>query len=213
MSSQTILCFGDSNTWGYIPGKDCERYAPDTRWPGVLQAGLGDEYRVVEEGQNGRMTAWDDPLALNISRNGLKQLPVILESQKPIDLVIVMLGTNDLKSYMNHSASDIALGAIAVVDLILASNAGPDKQAPGVLLICPAAVSERDSFGPVLEGAAEKSQAMSAAYAALAEERGVAFLDAGIYVTCPEPDGIHLDEDGHAALGMAVTVKVKAMGV
>lgn len=214
MSAQTILCFGDSNTWGYIPGEDCERYAPDIRWPGVLQAGLGDDYRVIEEGQNGRMTVWDDPLALDVSKNGVKQLPAILESHMPIDLVIVMLGTNDLKSYMNHSANDIALGAITVVDSILASSAGPGKQPPAVLLVCPAAVAEGDCpFGPIFEGAPEKSQEMPVAYAEMAEDRGIPFLDAGLYAACPETDCIHLDDGGHAALGMAVTVKVKSLGV
>ncbi len=214
MNSPTILCFGDSNTWGYVPGKDCERYAPDVRWPGVLQAGLGDDYRVIEEGQNGRMTVWDDPMEWEVSKNGLKYLPVILESQKPVDLVIVMLGTNDLKSYMNHSATDIAQGAITVVDHILESSAGPEKQAPAVLLICPAAVSAGHCpFGHLFDGAPEVSREMPAAYAELAEDRGISFLDAGLYATCPEPDCIHLDDGGHAALGMAVTVKVKAMGL
>ena len=104
MTATTILCFGDSNTWGFIPGSDCERYAPDVRWPGVMAADLGPGYRVVEEAQNGRMTAWEDPAEPFVSKCGLTFLPVVLESQKPIDLVIIMLGTNDLKLHMNHTA-------------------------------------------------------------------------------------------------------------
>lgn len=214
MSKPTILCFGDSNTWGFIPGSDCERYAPDIRWPGVLQAGLGDDYGIIEAAQNGRMTVWDDPMEPALSKNGLEQLPVILESQKPIDLVIVMLGTNDLKSHMNHEAHHIAQGAITLVDHIMASDAGPGKSPPKVLLICPAAVSEGNCpFWHLFDGAPEKSLKMPAAYEELAEDRGVPFLNAGQYVTCPEPDCIHLDDGGHAALGMAVTVKVKSLGI
>jgi lysophospholipase L1-like esterase len=93
---KTILCFGDSNTWGWIPGPDGDRYPPEVRWPGVLQERLGDNYRVVEEALNGRMTVWDDPYEPVHDKNGKRHLAVALESHKPIDLVILMLGTNDL---------------------------------------------------------------------------------------------------------------------
>lgn len=207
--SQTILCFGDSNTWGFIPGSEGERYAPDVRWPGILKASLGEGFIIIEEAQNGRMTAWDDPFETSVSKCGLDHLPVVLESQKPLDLVIIMLGTNDLKSHMNHSATTIAHAVATLVDVVKASDAGPAQLAPEVLMICPAAVSEGNCpFWHLFDGAPEKSREMPTAYREMAEDRGVAFLDAGEFVNCPEPDCIHLNDEGHAALGKAVASKV-----
>ena len=91
---RNILCYGDSNTWGYIPVK-CERYPFDVRWTGVLQQELGAEYRIIEEGLNARTTAYEDPWSY--WRNGKDYLPACLISQKPLDLLIISLGTNDLK--------------------------------------------------------------------------------------------------------------------
>ncbi len=214
MSSKTILCFGDSNTWGFIPGSDCDRYAPEVRWPGVMQAELGEGFTIIEEAQNGRTTVWEDPMEPAISKCGMKHLPVVLESQKPLDLVIVMLGTNDLKSHFNNSATSIAQGVITLVDHVLESDAGPEKNPPKVLLICPAAVSDGNCpFWHLFDKAPERSREMPAAYAEMAEDRGVPFLDAGQFATCPEPDCIHLDETGHSALGKAVAEKVKSLGV
>ncbi len=93
---KTILCYGDSNTWGYIPAT-AGRYPPDVRWPGVMRKLLGEKYNVIEEGLNGRTTVWEDPY--KPGRNGLELLIPILDSHNPIDLVVVMLGTNDLKHF------------------------------------------------------------------------------------------------------------------
>lgn len=213
MTATTILCFGDSNTWGFIPGSDCERYDPDVRWPGVMAADLGPGYRVVEEAQNGRMTAWEDPAEPFVSKCGLTFLPVVLESQKPIDLVIIMLGTNDLKLHMNHTARAIAIGAGALVEVVLASGAGPGKSAPRVLLVCPAPVSDAGKcpFGRLFDHAPPVSREMPAAYREIADAWGVAFLDAGTHASCPVPDCIHLDAAGHASLGRALAEKVRDM--
>jgi lysophospholipase L1-like esterase len=96
---KTILCYGDSNTWGCIPltgPQPPRRYGPARRWPGVLRRELGDGYWIVEEGLNGRTTVWDDPL--EPFRSGKELLVPCLMTHEPIDLVIVMLGTNDLRS-------------------------------------------------------------------------------------------------------------------
>lgn len=210
MTIRTILCFGDSNTWGFIPGSDCERYAPDARWPGVMAAALGAGWRVVEEAQNGRMTAWRDPSEPFVNKCGLDFLPVALESHKPLDLVIIMLGTNDLKEHMHHTARSIAIGAGALGEVVQASDAGPGKKAPRVLLVCPAAVAEgRCPFGRLFDHAPPISREMPEAYREMAESLGVAFLNAGDYATCPVPDCIHLDDVGHAALGKAMAAKVR----
>ena len=100
-----VLCYGDSNTWGYNP-KTKQRYDRNTRWPCVLQRELGEEFLVIPEGQNGRTTVWDDPV--EGQKNGMTYLLPCLESHKPLDLVIITLGTNDLKHRFSVTAYDIA---------------------------------------------------------------------------------------------------------
>lgn len=213
MGTTNILCFGDSNTWGYIPGSEGERYSADVRWPGILQAELGGGVKVIEEGQNGRMSVWDDPMEPLLSKCGLTHLPVVLESHKPLDLVIIMLGTNDLKSHMNNSPHSIANGVITLVDRVLASDSGPCKHPPQVLMVCPAPVSEgKCPFGHLFTDAPEKSRDLPVSYSELAVDRGVSFLNAGDFATCPVPDCIHLDASGHASLGRAIAEKVRSMG-
>ena len=203
-----ILCFGDSNTWGFLIGTDCERMPADVRWPGVLQAELGNEFLVIEEAQNGRTTMWDDPCE-PIDKNGLRHLPVVLESQAPVDLVILMLGTNDLKNHLNQNAHSIAHSCGVLIDRILESTSGPNKTAPKVLLIAPVPVSEGHCpFGHMFDDGAEKSAGFKEAYSEVAADRGIPFLNAGDYARCPAPDTIHIDAEGCASLGLAVAGKV-----
>ncbi|MCB1079511.1 MAG: SGNH/GDSL hydrolase family protein [Verrucomicrobiae bacterium] len=212
-TSKTILCFGDSNTWGFIPGSDGERYAPEVRWPGVMGSALGNGFRVVEEAQNGRMTAWDDPGEPLINKCGATHLPVVLESQKPIDLVILMLGTNDLKNHMGHNAWAIASGMGALVEIVQASAAGPSKAAPRVLVVAPVPVhpEAKCPFGRLFDRAAPLSRELAAAYREIADDLGVDFLDAGAHASCPATDCIHIDDTGHAAIGRAMAEKVRGM--
>ena len=112
---KTILCYGDSNTWGYDPANQT-RYPRDVRWPGVLRNGLGDGYIVIEEGLNGRTTVWDDPIELD--KNGATYLRPCIQTHKPLDFVIIMLGTNDLKTRFSLPAYDIASGAGVLVDIV-----------------------------------------------------------------------------------------------
>ena len=132
-----ILCFGDSNTWGYS-ARSKGRFPRDARWTGVMGKELGDEYYVVEEGLNGRTTVWDDPI--EIDKNGYKHLGTCLQSHKPIDLVILMLGTNDLKIRFSVPAEDIAASVQVLCEMVLKSDCGPSGKAPGLLLVSPIAV-------------------------------------------------------------------------
>jgi lysophospholipase L1-like esterase len=205
---KTVLCYGDSNTWGYIGG-EAERFAPDVRWTGVMQSALGSAYRVIEEGLNGRTTVWDDPI--EGGRNGETYLRPCLNTHAPIDLVILMLGTNDLKRRFSLSAYDIAAGAEKLVRLIMASEAGPGHKAPQVLLVCPAAVKYHPDNTEVFGDDAEaRSRRMSAYYAAVAERNGCAFVDASTVVTVCEEDGIHLSAQAHSALGAKLADAVRA---
>ena len=128
---KNILCYGDSNTWGCIPFEGAgpaRRFPPDMRWPGVLQRELGDGYWVVEAGLNARTTVWDDPLEPH--RNGRELLLPTLLTHQPLDLVIIMLGTNDLKHRINASAAEIAEGAGMLADIVAAQQLRPRRWRP-----------------------------------------------------------------------------------
>jgi lysophospholipase L1-like esterase len=205
---RTILCYGDSNTWGCIPEEGegpARRFGPDVRWPRVLRTELGEGYDVVEEGLNGRTTIWDDPD--EPYRNGKELLMPTLLSHKPLDLVIVMLGTNDLPRE-DVTAGDIAEGAGQLVDEIVHSECGREGSAPAVLLVCPPPVGRvPDEF----RGAAEKSRVLAGHYRAVAEQRSCAFLDAGAHIGSSDVDGIHLEAEAHRRLGQVVAERVREL--
>ena len=201
-----VLCFGDSNTWGYSP-KSRDRFARKTRWPGVLQAALGDGFSVVEEGLGGRTTVWDDPIEGD--KNGRRQLPALLESHKPLDLVVLMLGTNDLKRRFSAPASDIAAGVERLIGIILASSSGGTGKAPKIFVIAPPPLGKLSDLAEMFEGGTEKSRLLGKLYRQVAAEYGCAFLDAGSVIHSSDLDGIHFEEKEHRALGEAVAREVK----
>lgn len=203
---RTILCYGDSNTWGYDPATT-ERFDRDTRWPGVLRQELGEGYLVIEEGLNGRTTVWDDPI--EGYKNGKEYLIPCLETHKPLDLVVIMLGTNDLKKRFSVSAFDIAYSAGVLVDAVKKSEAGPDAAAPKVLLVCPPPVGKLTEFAEMFEGAEEKSRRLAEWFRRVAQEQGCQLLEAGESVTSSDLDGIHFEADEHRKLGQAVAGAVK----
>ena len=206
--SAKILCFGDSNTWGYIPGTNAERYDSATRWPGVMQQRLGTATCVIEEALNGRTTVWDDPMKPD--RNGKRHLPVVLESQTPIDIVIIALGVNDLKHHFHLSAIDVSLGLQTLAEIVIQSGSGRiDSQgirtSPRVLLLSPIQpIEATNPLGHKFDGASQRSHGLNSAVAEIASTIGCSYLDASS-VSTPSPiDGIHLDEEGHRRLGNAV---------
>jgi lysophospholipase L1-like esterase len=203
---KTILCYGDSNTWGYAPTEN-RRYGRPERWPGVLRERLGEGYIIIEEGLPGRTTVHDDPIE-GAHKNGLAVLPAIMESHVPLDLVIIMLGTNDLKKRFSLSAYDIAQGAGALVHFIKQGTWGV---MPQVLLICPPPITTLTDFAQMFEGAAEKSRALAAQYKRVAQELDVPLLDAGEIIVSSERDGIHFEPDQQRKLGHAVTDVVRDM--
>ena len=159
----TIVCYGDSNTWGAIPmpsRAELNRFAPADRWPGVLQEKLGPTHTVIAEGLNGRTTTHDDPADGGPVKNGHRFLPVILDSHAPIDLVIIKLGTNDLKMRFSVPAYDIADGAGRLVDLVLAARNAPAKAPPKVLLVAPAPLVQMGWIADMFQGGTEKSKSL-----------------------------------------------------
>jgi len=203
---RTILCFGDSNTWGSPPGGN-GRHPWDVRWTGVVQNSLGTAFRVIEDGLGGRTTCFEDPFTPH--RNGLSYLPVSLETHAPLDLLIVMLGTNDLKANFNLSALDISRGAASL--LVVAKNFRPEIK--HVLLVSPPHVIGTDDFeiSQQFPDGIEKSKSLSAYYQQLAEGRGCHFFDAASVAQTSPIDGIHLDARNHKILGDGLAHKILAI--
>ncbi len=208
---KTILCYGDSNTWARKPLSD-ERFGLHERWTGVLRDQLGKDYWLVEEGLNGRTTVWDDPVAEG--RSGKYYLIPCLQSHMPIDLVAIMLGSNDLKPKFSLTAYEIARGVKTLVDMVNKSGTGPAGQAPQVLVISPPHVLPLEGEGEWQEqfqGAAEKSRKLAKYYAEVAQSSGSHFLDAARVMKSSPRDGIHFEAEGHEQLGLAIAEKVKGI--
>jgi lysophospholipase L1-like esterase len=205
---KTILCYGDSNTWGSEPVTG-ERYGRAERWTGVLRENLGSDYEIIEEGLNGRTTVWDDPI--EGSKNGKEQLIPILMSHKPVDLVAIMLGTNDLKRRFGVGAFDIAAGAGVLVEIVQKSDCGPAGRAPSVLLMAPPPVAKLTEFDEMFEGAMEKSRHFGKHYRRVAEESNCAFLDTAEVIASSDRDGIHLEAGAHKKLGLAMAARVREL--
>jgi lysophospholipase L1-like esterase len=206
---RVILCYGDSNTWGAATvSRPDDRYAPDERWPGILRAELGADWLVIEEGLGGRTTVSDDPVE-GADKNGRTYLVPCLRSHRPLDVVAVMLGTNDLKARFGKSAWDIAQGVGVLVDIVKAAGVGLGGGIPEILVICPPVVLDRlPLHADMFAGAAAKSRDLARHYQAVAAERGVRFLDAGMVIKSSAHDGFHLDPDAHVALGRAVATEI-----
>ena len=208
---RTLLLFGDSNTHGTVPMPDMgfsNRYGREDRWPGRLRR-LLPGWEVIEEGHPGRTTVHDDPVE-GAHRNGLTVLPALLESHRPLDVVAVMLGTNDLKERFSVNATDIAHSLERLARVILASGAGPGNGAPGVLLVAPPPIIEVGCLAGMFAGGAAKSRALAAEIRAAAKRVGVPFLDAGQVVKVSPIDGIHYDAEANPALAAAFSKAIEA---
>jgi lysophospholipase L1-like esterase len=207
---RTLLLYGDSNTHCSKPvtalGQSA-RYGREERWAGRL-AQLLPDWEVLAEGLPGRTTVHDDPVE-GAHRNGLAVLPALLESHRPVDVVLVMLGTNDLKERFSVNAGDIALSLERLVRVILASATGPGGVAPGVLLVAPPPIDEVGCLAGMFAGGAAKSRALATEVAAAAARLGVPFLDAGQVVTVSPIDGIHYGPEANPALANAVAAAIK----
>lgn len=204
---KSVLCFGDSNTWGHRPDGS-GRYALDERWPGVMEAALGEGFRILVEGLGGRTTVHNDPID-GAHLNGLTYLTPCLASQKPVDLVVIMLGTNDLKHRFGVLPDDIARAAGRLVERVQCSDAGSQGTAPDVLLVAPAPILEVGAVGIRFTGGQTKSRRFSATYATVADELGCHFLNAGDHIVSSQIDGIHLDVDAHLELGNVIAGRVR----
>lgn len=203
-----ILCYGDSNTWGYDPVTK-DRFDAERRWPRVLGQTLGSDYEVIEEGLGGRTTVWDDPI--EGYKNGRDYLIPCLESHRPLDLVIILLGTNELKKRFSLSAYDIAQGAGALVRVVQGSESGREGLGPQVLLLAPPPTVTLTEYAEMFEDAGRKSQRFSEHFGRVAKALGCAYLDTSVVIVSSPLDGIHFEGGEHHKLGKAVAVKVKEL--
>ncbi len=202
---RTIICFGDSNTWGFTPITR-ERYSREIRWTWTMRRNLGQEYDVIDEGLNGRTTVQDDPL--EPGRNGMTYLMPCLLTHCPIDLVVLALGVNNLKKRFSLQASDIAKGINMLIAIIKRSECGPDLSAPQVLVIAPPPLGKLTEYAEMFEGGRSKSERLGAYYREVAKQQKCHFLNAADHIVCSDLDGIHFEPGDHKTLGEAVAKAV-----
>lgn len=214
MSDKRIMCFGDSLTWGWIPveeGVPTTRYPADVRWTGVLQAELGDCFTIIEEGLSARTTMLNDPTDPRL--DGSAYLPSALASHLPLDLVILMLGTNDTKAYFHRTPFEIAAGMSKLVGQVLgaAGGVGTIYPAPQVLVVAPPPLTPMPHayFQSLFSGAHEKSVQFGKLYGDLADFMKVHFLDASQHISTDGVDGIHFTPENNRDLGKAIAARVQ----
>jgi lysophospholipase L1-like esterase len=208
---KTVLCYGDSLTWGY-DAETIGRHAFEDRWPSVLQKGLENQGRVIAEGLNGRTTAFDDHLA-DCDRNGARVLPTILQTHAPIDLVIILLGTNDMKSVIAGSAFAACQGISRLVRLVRGHAWPFDYDPPEILVVAPPVISETANapFAASFPNGVEESGKLATLYRDLADELGCGFFDGGSVAVTTPLDGIHLDAENTRAIGRGLEPIVRMM--
>lgn len=203
-----IVCFGDSNTHGTIPFEKrgaMQRFGPTMRWPRVMLQALSGEWELVEEGLPGRTTVHDDQIE-GAHRNGLTVLPAIIESHQTIDLMVLMLGTNDCKQRFSLTGIDIALGVRRLAEMIIAS-----PLVEKLLIISPVPLEETGCLAEIFQGGAKRSRDLLDHLREVADELDVAFLDAGELIKVSPVDGVHFSETEHATLGKAVAKQVQEL--
>lgn len=209
---KTILLYGDSNTWGFNPdftSRENMRFPAEERWGGVMQRLLGKEYTVIEEGLSGRTTTLEDPAAPG--RSGLSLLAPIVQSHQPLELLVFMLGTNDMKNTYRASAADIRRGMELLIQGALNPYWWDTRRPPKLLLISPTHIRNTHVHDFIDDSSAEKSYELAAQYRQLSETYGCGFLDASAVTQPSEWEGLHLNKAGHAALGGAVADAVRSI--
>ena len=202
---KTVLCYGDSNTYGYNPVNGM-RYPEDVRWTGRLQKMLGPEYKVIEEGCNGRTTVLDNPE--EPWKNGMSYLKACLNSHKPVDIVILMLGSNDLKKVFHASAEQIADSVGQLGDVIIDFTSRKQSFRPKIILVSPTKIGETISSSPFSmsfdDDSIKVSMSLSEYYRQIAEDRGCCFINAADYVEPSSVDALHWTESGHKAFAKEI---------
>ena len=200
---KTVLAYGDSLTWG-MDARNGTRHAHADQWPSVLEARLGGGARVINAGLNGRTTMFDD-YAVAADRNGARVLPTILATFDPIDLVIIMLGSNDMKTWVGGSAVAAAQGVRRLVEIIGAFPYVGAHPAPRVLILAPPKLEQLGPSAAFPLLSPRSPESLVEIYAELARLTGAAFFDAATVASAVGGgDGVHLDAANTRAIGEAL---------
>ena len=207
-----ILCFGDSNTWGYMVTGG--RFPEEVRWPMRLQALLGDGYTVIEEGFNGRTTVFDDPIEGG-HKSGLIYLPPCVMSHSPLDLIIIMLGTNDLKKRFGMTGFTIGGGITQLIKAARTYAMNAEGIPPKILIVCPPPVGENvmeTRHAPIFgEDSIEVSRQLPYELGRVAKLMRCEFMDAGPYCEISKADAVHMTREDHLKLAQAICDKVTSI--
>jgi lysophospholipase L1-like esterase len=222
-SAKRILVFGDSNTWGWTPRNDQQpttRLAENLRWPGVMAEKIGPGYQIIEEALSARTTNLDDPgedlpseYLRGATLNGAKVLPALLASHLPLDLVVIMLGVNDLKARFRRTATEIAEAAISLVQIIRECEGGVFTvyPSPKVLLLVPPPMGTTFHNPEMWVGAPEKSLMLGSEFKSAAISANIPVFDTSEVITTDGVDGVHLTAEAHRRLGLTVAQKVQEL--
>lgn len=205
-----ILCFGDSNTHGTPPMRavgEYDRFGADIRWPARMARALG--WDLVEEGLPGRTAQFADPV-MGAHMDGREGLKMALASHGPIDWLVLMLGTNDVKARFGASPEWVTGGIAALLDIAQSPEMQARHGGFRVLLICPPPVLEQGPIADQFFGARRRSLELPQLYRALAEARGVVFLDAGGIISVSAEDGVHFEAESHGLLAELVAATLRA---
>lgn len=207
---KTILAYGDSLTYGANPQSGGPRHAYEDRWPTTLERTLGGKARVIAEGLGGRTTVFDD-YSSPADRNGARVLPTLLDSHKPLDLVIIMLGTNDLKIYINGTAFGAAMGVKRLVQIVRQHPYDVGQPVPQVIMVAPPLTVETDhaDLHPMFAPRADEAKLFDSIYSRVARELGVGYFNAASVAVADRRDGVHLDEANTRAIGEGLAPLVK----
>lgn len=203
-----ILCYGDSNTWGFRPDQPFTRFPQDIRWTGVLRSILGLEHEIIEEGLNGRTTVWDDPFGDH--KNGKTYLSPCLESHAELDLVIIMLGTNDLKAHFKLTAAEVAQGVKNLISIVRSSGSGRNGNTPEILVVAPPSIGKLTLMAGIYGDAPEKSKDLANQIRLITLLMKCSFMDAGEVVTSSSIDGVHWESDQHRCFAEVVSERIQA---
>lgn len=208
---KTILAYGDSLTYGHDAAV-FGRHAYQDRWPSVLEAGLDGAARVIAEGLGGRTTVFDDNAAA-FDRNGARVLPTLLQTHAPLDLVIIFLGTNDLKLFINGTAFGAAMGVKRLVEIVRHHPYMPGFKVPEVVIVSPPLTVETDhkDLHPMFAPRADEARLFSFYYERIARELGCGFFDAATVAQATPIDGVHLDAANTRAIGEGLVPVVKSI--
>ena len=210
---KTVLCYGDSNTYGFNPSNGF-RYPESVRWTCLLQKKLGADYKIIEEGCNGRTTVFDDPI--EGWKNGLDYLRPCLNSHKPVDIVVMMLGSNEMKEIFHASPEEIAAGAEVLVKDIIDFTSTKQGFVPEIVLVCPPEIGEGIStspfYGSFYENAIERSRQLPPLYKKVAEDNGCIFVNAADHIKPSTVDSLHLSPEGHSRLAEVLSETIEGVG-